>query len=351
MKKRPDVHKCLGYESIKAIASTTKGVPERQVREILWKAKEKDMLIIGPATVGGIKPGRFRISNSGDMMDDIIASKLYRPGSVGYVSKSGGMSNELNNILGLVTNSTYKGITIGGDCYPWLTFVDHLCYEADPACKMLVLLRKSGQIKKPIMAWAIQTCTNQEQGYVRGRLHRAATFEELPALKNIYEALIAHGTIVLTKEVKPPVIPVDYKWAQELGLVRKLAVFTSMISNERGQDLLYAGMRISDVFREDIGLRGVASLLWFKHRLPSWVTTFIEIVLMLTADHGPAVSGAMNTIVATRTGKDLISSLASGLLTIGGQISGALDEAASTFSGARDTGTTPRESGQFQEGE
>lgn len=38
---------------------------------------------------------------------------------------------------------------------------------------------------------------------------------------------------------------------------------------------------------------------------------------MLTADHGPAVSGAMNTIVATRAGKDLISSLASGLLTIG----------------------------------
>jgi hypothetical protein len=30
--------------------------------------------------------------NSGDMMDNIIVSKLYRPGSVGYVSKSGGMS-------------------------------------------------------------------------------------------------------------------------------------------------------------------------------------------------------------------------------------------------------------------
>ena len=30
------------------------------------------------------------------MMDNIISSKLYRSGSVGYVSKSGGMSNELN---------------------------------------------------------------------------------------------------------------------------------------------------------------------------------------------------------------------------------------------------------------
>ena len=77
--------------------------------------------------------------------------------------------------------------------------------------------------------------------------------------------------------------------------------------------------------------------------LPPWATKFIEMVLMLTADHGPAVSGAMNTIVATRAGKDLISSLASGLLTIGSRFGGALDEAASMFSTARDTGLTPRE--------
>ena len=102
-------------------------------------------------------------------------------------------------------------------------------------------------------------------------------------------------------------------------------------------------MRISDVFKEDIGIGGVVSLLWFKRRLPPWATKFIEMVLMLTADHGPAVSGAMNTIVASRAGKDLISSLASGLLTIGSRFGGALDEAAAMFSNASDTGLTPRE--------
>ena len=56
----------------------------------------------------------------------------------------------------------------------------------------------------------------------------------------------------------------------------------------------------------------------------------------------PVIS-AMNTIVATRAGKDLISSLASGLLTIGSRFGGALDEAAAMFSNARDTGMTPRE--------
>ncbi|THG94121.1 hypothetical protein EW145_g8205, partial [Phellinidium pouzarii] len=368
---------------IKTIAIIAEGVPERHAREILHLAKDKGVLIVGPATVGGIKAGCFKIGNSGGMMDNIIASKLFRAGSVGYVSKSGGMSNELNNILSLVTNGTYEGIAIGGDRYPGSTFIDHLLrYEADSDCKMLVLLGevggieeyrvieavKSGKIRKPIVAWAIGTCakmfttevqfghagsmanSNMETADAKNAAMKAAgivvpeTFEDLPdVLRETYDALVAAGTIRPKAEREPPVIPMDYKWAQELGLIRKPAAFISTISDERGQELLYAGMRISDVFKEEIGLGGVVSLLWFKRRLPPWATKFIEMVLMLTADHGPAVSGAMNTIVATRAGKDLISSLASGLLTIGSRFGGALDEAASMFSNARDTGLTPRE--------
>lgn len=373
----------LTYSQIKAIAIIAEGVPERQAREILHVANSKKVHIIGPATVGGIKPGCFKIGNSGGMMDNIIASKLYRPGSVGYVSKSGGMSNELNNILSLYTNGTYEGIAIGGDRYPGSTFIDHLLrYEQDPECKLLVLLGevggieeyrvieavKEGKIKKPIIAWAIGTCakmfatevqfghagslanSDRETADAKNRAMREAgfvvpeTFEDLPkVLKETYDGLVGKGIIKPAPERDPPVIPMDYKWAQELGLIRKPAAFISTISDERGQELIYAGMRISDVFKEDIGLGGVVSLLWFKRRLPQWATKFIEMVLMLTADHGPAVSGAMNTIVASRAGKDLISSLASGLLTIGSRFGGALDEAASMFSGARDTGLTPRE--------
>ena len=51
-------------------------------------------------------------------------------------------------------------------------------------------------------------------------------------------------------------------------------------------------------------------------RLPGYASKFLEMCLMVTADHGPAVSGAHNTIVCARAGKDLISSLASGLFTI-----------------------------------
>lgn len=39
---------------------------------------------------------------------------------------------------------------------------------------------------------------------------------------------------------------------------------------------------------------------------------FHQICIMLCADHGPCVSGAHNTIVTARAGKDLVSSLVSG---------------------------------------
>lgn len=52
--------------------------------------------------------------------------------SVAYVSRSGGMSNELNNIISQKTDGVYEGIAIGGDRYPGSTFVDHfLRYEQD----------------------------------------------------------------------------------------------------------------------------------------------------------------------------------------------------------------------------
>lgn len=49
------------------------------------------------------------------MLDNILASKLYRAGSVAYVSRSGGMSNELNNIISRTTDGVYEGVAIGGD--------------------------------------------------------------------------------------------------------------------------------------------------------------------------------------------------------------------------------------------
>ena len=62
----------------------------------------------------GMTSRDMTITLTGGMLDNILKSKLYRPGSVAYVSRSGGMSNELNNIVSNNTNGVYEGVAIGG---------------------------------------------------------------------------------------------------------------------------------------------------------------------------------------------------------------------------------------------
>jgi ATP citrate (pro-S)-lyase len=365
-------------QQLKTIAIIAEGVPESQTRQIIKDAGEKGVGLIGPATVGGIKPGCFRIGNTGGMLDNIIMSKLYRPGSVAYVSKSGGMSNELNNIIARNSDGVYEGVAIGGDRYPGSLFLDHLLrYNDNPDIKMMVLLGevggideyavceaiKSGRITKPLVAWVMGTCASifpyevqfgHAGAMARGDLETAAaknssllsagahvprSFDAIgEKIYEVYADLVEKGTIVPKPEPAAPKIPMDFNWAKRLGLVRKPANFISSISDDRGDELAYAGMAISDCIKEDIGVGGVLSLLWFRRRLPPYATKFIEMVLMVSADHGPAVSGAHNTIVAARAGKDLVSALCSGLLTIGPRFGGALDDAASMFMSAVDQG-------------
>lgn len=373
----------LEYRQIRTIAIIAEGIPENMTRKMIKKAHSLGVTVIGPATVGGIKPGAFKIGNTGGMTDNILASRLYRPGSVAYVSRSGGMSNELNNIISRSTNGVYEGVAIGGDRYPGTTFLDHLLrYEQDPNIKMMVLLGEVGgieeyevckaieekKITKPLVAWCIGTCSSMFSSEVQfGHAGACANSErELSSTKNaalkkagahvpntfddfgqvimrVYNDLVESGVIVPMDEVPPPTVPMDYSWARELGLIRKPASFMSSICDERGHELLYAGIPITQVIQENLGIGGTLSLLWFQRRLPNYANKFLEMILMVTADHGPAVSGAHNTIVCARAGKDLVSSLVSGLLTIGERFGGALDGAARQFSEAYDMGLHPHE--------
>ncbi|KAJ8950774.1 hypothetical protein NQ318_011267 [Aromia moschata] len=365
----------LDFPQIRTIAIIAEGIPENQTRKLIKLANQKNVAIIGPATVGGVKPGCFKIGNTGGMMDNILHSKLYRPGSVAYVSRSGGMSNELNNIISKATDGVYEGVAIGGDRYPGTTFMDHIMrYQADDNIKMIVLLGEVGgteeydvckalqtkKITKPLIAWCIGTCagmftsevqfghagscanTNKETATAKNEALKSAgahvpdSFDSLgDVIQNVYEHLVKQGYIVPAPEVPPPTVPMDYNWARELGLIRKPASFMTSICDERGQELIYAGMPISDVLQKNVGIGGVISLLWFQRCLPPYCCKFFEMCLMVTADPRPRM--------CARAGKDLVSSLVSGLLTIGDRFGGALDGAAKMFSEAYDKGMHPTE--------
>jgi succinyl-CoA synthetase alpha subunit len=379
----PRTKEAFEIDSIRTVAIIAEGIPERYTKELVAVAKQKGKWIIGPATVGAIKGGAFKIGNTGGMIDNIIASRLHRLGSVAFVSKSGGLLNELNNIISRNSDGVYEGVAIGGDLYPGSTFIDHVMrYEADPDVAMIVLLGevggrdeydvvdalKTGKITKPLVAWCIGTCskmfptgvqfghagakarTDLETADAKNKALKEAgaiipdSFDDLgEKIKQTFDKLVKDGEVKPRPDREPRKIPMDLTKALAEGKIRVPTHFVSTITDERGDQPLYAGIPLTEVIENGYGIGGVIGLLWFKKEFPNWATGFIELVLQIVADHGPAVSGAHNAIVAARAGKDLISSLVSGLLTIGPRFGGAIDGAAYWFKKFHDEEKEPHE--------
>ncbi|HPO88657.1 MAG TPA: citrate/2-methylcitrate synthase [Methanothrix sp.] len=373
----------LRENTIRTVAIIAEGVPERHARIIGATARRSGKVIIGPATVGGLAAGAFRIGNTAGTIENIIACRLYRPGCVGFVSKSGGMLNEAFNIISRNSNGVYEGIAIGGDRYPGSSMLDHILrYEANPDIAMIACLGELGgedeyrivdalneeRITKPLVAWVTGTCapflpasvqfghagakadTAKETAQEKNRaLKEAGAFvpESFDGygdeIRKVYEKLLAEGKVREVVEPQVPRIPVDYSKALSTGMIRRPTTFICTISDDRGEEVLYAGIPLSEVLERNMGIGGVIGLLWFKKVLPDYAARFIELVLQIVADHGPSVSAAHNAIVASCAGKDLISSLASGLLTIGPRFGGAIDDAAREFKRAYDSGLTPEQ--------
>jgi succinyl-CoA synthetase alpha subunit len=373
----------IEHGQIRCVIIIAEGIPERRARELRTLAQEKNVMIIGPATVGGIKAGAFKIANTGGTIENIIESKLHRPGSVGFVSKSGGMSNECYNIVARNSDGINEGIAIGGDAWAGSTLTEHLLrYEANPDIKMLVCLGEVGgeeeykvveavkakKITKPLVMWVTGTCiavlpkgvqfghagakadSNRETATAKNAALKEAgvivpgSFNDFDkAIKQTFDMLVAAGKIKPAPEVSPQPAPRDYKELSAQKLVRKPTNFRCTISDDSGDELLYAGHKISKVIAENYSIGDVIGLLWFKEKLPKWASDFIEMVVKLTADHGPAVSGAHNCIVTARAGRDLMSAVASGILTIGPRFGGAVAGAAVAFKQARDAKLSPAE--------
>lgn len=373
----------LNEKTINTVVIIAEGIPENQARDLARMSKEKGKFIIGPATVGGIQAGAFKIANTAGTIENIITCKLHRPGSVGFVSKSGGLSNEMYNVLARTTDGLFEGIAVGGDSYPGSTLLENLLrFEKMPEVKMMVMLgelggideydvieaKKKGKITKPLVAWVTGTCSGifptevqfghagaksnaeMETAQAKNAAMKEAgiivpdSFEDFDdKIAETYNSLVKKGVLIPAKDSDPPKIPVDYAVALKSKMIRKPTSITCTISNDSGEELTYAGTQISEIIEKDYSLGDVISMLWFKKRLPAYASKFIEKVLIIAADHGPCVSGAHNAIVASKAGKDLVSSVASGMLTIGPRFGGAIDDAARYFKGAHDRGLTADE--------
>ncbi len=350
-------------EKFKTLVIVAEWIPEREIREIIaYNSSHANIRIIWPATAGAIVGGTLRMGNSWGSLENIIQSGLYKKWSIGFVSRSGGMSNEMYRVLSTTTDGIHTGIALWWDRFLCSTFCDIvLDYEKNPEIRLIVLLGevwsrdelevaeliKNGKVKKPVVAYVsgsfAEILPTEVQFWHAGA--KANANEETATFKN--NALREAGAFVpqwyadFGKLIRT--VAQDngiYSWTklssdeiqekQSFLKKRKSTQFTSTIADERWEELLYNNIPVSS-FLEKGGLARVIGALWLKRELPEYALRYIDTVLILLSDHGPAVSGATNTIITARAGKDIVSSLTAGLLTIGPRFGGAIDGAAKVW--------------------
>jgi succinyl-CoA synthetase alpha subunit len=145
---------------IKLICAITEGIPVRDMLRVRAALRGYDGRLIGPNCPGLLDPGlKVRIG--------IAPYSIFKPGSVGVVSRSGTLTYEAVHQLTQLGIGQSTCVGIGGDPIPGTNFVDVLkLYQADKATKAVVMIGEIGgsaeeeaaefvasQMTKPVVAF------------------------------------------------------------------------------------------------------------------------------------------------------------------------------------------------------
>ena len=134
------------FEAIEAgvplINIITERVPILDAAQIHAYARNRRVRIVGPTSVGIINPGaRVKIGPIGGLNVD----RVYRPGCVGVISKSGGMTTETSWIIRQAGFGISTAMGIGGDFIKGGNFVDLVpLFFADDQTRAIVIFGEPG---------------------------------------------------------------------------------------------------------------------------------------------------------------------------------------------------------------
>ncbi|HRH23381.1 MAG TPA: CoA-binding protein [Candidatus Magasanikbacteria bacterium] len=129
-----------GIPQINAIVER---IPIKDTAYCLAAAKEKNIRIIGPSSLGYITPGVGRIGVVGGPKAQ--ADQIFTPGSVGIISRSGGMTNELSWQVRKAGLGQSSAVHVGGDLLMGTTYADLLAlFEGDTQTKAVIIFGEHG---------------------------------------------------------------------------------------------------------------------------------------------------------------------------------------------------------------
>lgn len=338
--------------NLKVINIFAEQTPEAHSLQLFELSKKHDVLVIGPSSVGLLIPGAIKLGAiGGTQHQQLSAAGIIDPGDTAVVSTSGGIVNELiHTVTGCGLGVSFA-LAIGGDRYPITTPAEvMLMAENDPQTERVVFfgelggtdeyeiakLIDEGRVTKEIIVYIAGTVAelfdNPPQfGHAKAM---AQSYDESATAKK--KLLATKGAVVcnsfgdieleLKKRIRHERIVTSVKIGE-----RHRSMIISHISGDKNQDVQLLGKDLLTTV-EDNSLASLVLSMTLGHKVSSQkAIDFTDHVLKLLVDHGPYVSGALNTIVAARAGKDLVASLSAGLLTIGPRFGGAINAASGNW--------------------
>lgn len=323
--------------------------PESHSLELIKLAATKNVLIVGPASVGVLVPGHVKLGAIGGTRHPQIShADILGMGDTAVVSTSGGMVNELIHTVTGVGLGISFAMALGGDRFPITTPAQALLLaQEDKHTKRIVFFGELGGSDEYEIAQLMHEgkLTKELIVYIAGTV--AELFEEPPqfghakALAQSHDesasakkaALKKAGAVVcdtfgdVKRTLSKRVTEKRVNTSPTIGM-RKRSMIVSHISGEKDENVRLLGRDLIKTVDDNTIASLILSLLLGQQVDSKKAVEFVNYVFKLLMDHGPYVSGALNTIVAARAGKDLISSLTAGLMTIGPRFGGAINAAA-----------------------
>jgi succinyl-CoA synthetase alpha subunit len=147
---------------IELIVCITEGIPVVDMTKAMLVVREYGSLLIGPNCPGLCTPGHGKIG--------IIPYQIFKPGPIGFISRSGTLTYEVVSLLTEAGLGQSSCIGIGGDPIIGSTFTDHLkLFEADPETRAVVMCGEIGGSDEEDAAEYIKTMGKPVVSFVSGR--------------------------------------------------------------------------------------------------------------------------------------------------------------------------------------
>ena len=179
---------------IKLLVIITEGIARKDASQLIEYASLHGARVIGPNCLGVIVPDVCRFGSLGGPAVD--CRKAFKPGVVGVMSRSGGMTTEICNALSASGLGESTAISVGGDPVIGSTYADLMpLFEADPDTKAVVIYSEPGGTAEAELARSAKENRSRLPivAFVAGRF-----MDDMPGMS------FGHAGTVVEKKVDSP---------------------------------------------------------------------------------------------------------------------------------------------------